>query len=68
VLKQKGKCVCLQRELKAGQHKNYPDSGEDDELVIVVVTPRILELNFFFSSLTKFGRYPFLFPFLLAKP
>jgi hypothetical protein len=27
------------------------------------VTPRILELNFFFSSLAKFGRYPFLFPF-----
>jgi hypothetical protein len=25
--------VCLRRELKAGQHKSYPDGGEDDELV-----------------------------------
>jgi hypothetical protein len=32
------------------------------------VTPRIFELNFFFSSLAKFGCYPFLFPFPLAKP
>jgi hypothetical protein len=30
-------CVCLQRELKARWHKNYPDGGEDDELVIVVI-------------------------------
>jgi hypothetical protein len=36
LLKQKGKCVCLQRELKVGRHKSYPDCGEDDELVIVV--------------------------------
>jgi hypothetical protein len=27
-----------------------------------------LGVEFFFFSLTKFGRYPFLFPFLLAKP
>jgi hypothetical protein len=39
LLKQKGKCVCLQRELKAGRHKSYPDGGEDDELVIAVGTP-----------------------------
>jgi hypothetical protein len=32
------------------------------------VTPQILDLNFFFSSLAEFRRYPFLFPFLLAKP
>jgi hypothetical protein len=31
--------VCLQRELKSDQHKNYPDSGEDDELVIAVGPP-----------------------------
>jgi hypothetical protein len=36
ILKQKGKCVCLRRELKAGRHKSYPDSGEDDELVIAI--------------------------------
>jgi hypothetical protein len=36
-------------------------------LRLLVVTPRIFELNFFFSSLAKFGRYPFLFPFPLAK-
>jgi hypothetical protein len=28
--------VCLRRELKASQHKSYPNGGEDDELVIVV--------------------------------
>jgi hypothetical protein len=28
LLKQKGKCVCLQRELKTNRHKNYPDDGE----------------------------------------
>jgi hypothetical protein len=39
LLKQKGKCVCLRRELKAGQHKSYPDCGKDDELVIVVGPP-----------------------------
>jgi hypothetical protein len=38
------------------------------ESFVLVVTPRIFELNFFFSSLAKFGRYPFLFPFPLAKP
>jgi hypothetical protein len=36
LLKQKGKCVCLRRELKAGRHKSYLDDGEDDELIIVV--------------------------------
>jgi hypothetical protein len=41
---------------------DYVESGNSS------VTPRILELNFFFSSLAKFGRYPFLFPFQLAKP
>jgi hypothetical protein len=39
LLKQKGKCVCLRRELKAGQHKSYPDGGEDDKLIIVVNPP-----------------------------
>jgi hypothetical protein len=39
LLKQKGKCVCLRRELKAGRHKSYPDGGEDDELVTVVDPP-----------------------------
>jgi hypothetical protein len=28
---------------------------------LFAVTPRILELNFFFSSLAKFGCYPFFF-------
>jgi hypothetical protein len=32
------------------------------------ITPQIFGVEFFFSSLTKFGRYPFLFPFPLAKP
>jgi hypothetical protein len=32
------------------------------------VTPRILQLNFFFSLLAKFGRYLFFFFFSLAKP
>jgi hypothetical protein len=36
LLKQKGKCACLRRELKAGRHKSYPDGGEDDELVVIV--------------------------------
>jgi hypothetical protein len=31
--------VCLRRKLKAGQHKSYPDGGEDDELVTVVDPP-----------------------------
>jgi hypothetical protein len=31
--------VCLRRELKASQHKSYPNDGEDDELVIVVGPP-----------------------------
>jgi hypothetical protein len=31
--------VCLQRELKAGRHKSYPDGGEDDELVTIVDPP-----------------------------
>jgi hypothetical protein len=39
LLKQKGKCVCLRRELKAGRHKSYPDGGEDDELVTIVDPP-----------------------------
>jgi hypothetical protein len=39
LLKQKGKCVCLRRELKAGRHKSYPDGGKDDELVTVVDPP-----------------------------
>jgi hypothetical protein len=39
LLKQKNKCVCLRRKLKAGKHKSYPDGGKDDELVIVVGPP-----------------------------
>jgi hypothetical protein len=39
LLKQKSKCVCLRRELKAGQHKSYPDGDEDDELIIAVGPP-----------------------------
>jgi hypothetical protein len=39
LLKQKGKFVCLQRELKADQHKSYPSGGEDDELVIAISHP-----------------------------
>jgi hypothetical protein len=35
--------VCLRRELKARQHKSYPNGGEDDELVIVV-GPRLRHL------------------------
>jgi hypothetical protein len=31
--------VCLRRELKACQHKRYPDGGDDDELVIAVCPP-----------------------------
>jgi hypothetical protein len=31
--------VCLRRELKVSRHKSYPNSGEDDELVIVVGPP-----------------------------
>jgi hypothetical protein len=31
--------VCLRRELKASRHKSYPNSGEDDELGIVVGPP-----------------------------
>ena len=27
-LNKKSKCMCLQRELKAGRHKIYPDDGE----------------------------------------
>jgi hypothetical protein len=36
--------VCLRRELKAGQHKIYPNGGEDDELV-TVVDPRLRHLR-----------------------
>jgi hypothetical protein len=39
LLKQKGKCVCLRRGLKAGHHKSYSDGGEGVELVIVVGPP-----------------------------
>jgi hypothetical protein len=41
LIKQKGKfvCVCLQRELKVGQHKTYPDGGENGKLVIAVGPP-----------------------------
>jgi hypothetical protein len=39
LLKQKGKYVCLRRELKTGRYKSYPDGGEDDKLVIVVDSP-----------------------------
>jgi hypothetical protein len=35
----KKKSVCLQRELKAGRHKSYPNGGEDEELVITVSPP-----------------------------
>jgi hypothetical protein len=35
----KKKCVCLRKELKADQHKSYPDGGEDDELIIAVGPP-----------------------------
>jgi hypothetical protein len=36
--------VCLRRELKAGQHKSYPNGGEDDKLV-TVVDPRLRHLR-----------------------
>jgi hypothetical protein len=39
LLKQKDKCVCLRRELKADRHKSYPDGSEDDKLVIAVGPP-----------------------------
>jgi hypothetical protein len=39
LLKQKGKCVCLRRELKASRHKSYPNGGEENELVIIVGPP-----------------------------
>jgi hypothetical protein len=39
LLKQKGKYVCLRRELNIDRHKSYPDSGEDDKLVIAVGPP-----------------------------
>jgi hypothetical protein len=39
LLKQKDKCVCLRRELNVGRHKNYPDGGENGELVIAVGPP-----------------------------
>jgi hypothetical protein len=32
--------VCLRRELKSRQHKSYPDSGDDDELVIAISPPK----------------------------
>jgi hypothetical protein len=38
-------------------------AADGHTMLELVVTPLILELNFFFSSLAKFGRYPFLFPF-----
>jgi hypothetical protein len=38
-LNKKGKCVCLQRKLKASWHKSYPDGGEDDDLVIAIGPP-----------------------------
>jgi hypothetical protein len=36
LLKQKGKCVCLLRELKTGRHKSYPDDGEWSLLSILL--------------------------------
>jgi hypothetical protein len=39
LLKQKGKCVCLRRELKACRHKSYSDGSEDDKLVIAIGPP-----------------------------
>jgi hypothetical protein len=39
LVKQKGKCVCLRRELKVSRHKSYPNDVEDDEVVIVVGPP-----------------------------
>jgi hypothetical protein len=39
LFKQKGKCVCLRKELKTDRHKSYLDSGEDDKLVIAVGPP-----------------------------
>jgi hypothetical protein len=35
--------VCLQRELKAGRYKSYPDGGEDDKLIIAI-GPRLHHL------------------------
>jgi hypothetical protein len=35
-LNKKGKCMCLQRELKAGRHKSYPDDGEWSLLSVLV--------------------------------
>jgi sensor histidine kinase YesM len=37
-------------------------------LVFIIVTPRILQLNFFFSLLAKIRALPFPFLFPLAKP
>ena len=62
--------------------KKYQDSAStsyeqlDRRVAELVTRMNILECNalnlgvefFFFFSLTKFRRYPFLFPFLLAKP
>jgi hypothetical protein len=35
-LNKKGKCMCLLRELKAGQHKSYPDDGEWSLLLVLL--------------------------------
>jgi hypothetical protein len=39
LFKQKSKCMCLRRELKADWHKSYLVGGEDDELIITVSPP-----------------------------
>jgi hypothetical protein len=36
LLKQKSKCMCLRRELKADRHKSYPDDGEWSLLSILL--------------------------------
>jgi hypothetical protein len=39
LLKQRGKCVCLRKELKTDRHKSYSAGGEDDKLVIAASPP-----------------------------
>jgi hypothetical protein len=35
-LNKKDKCMCLRRELKADQHKSYPDDGEWSLLSVIL--------------------------------
>jgi hypothetical protein len=53
-----------------GQHQRPPAMATYQEFLSTQPPCNALNLGveFFFFSLTKFRRYPFLFPFLLAKP